>query len=137
MRGLPGSGKTHLAKLIKDKETEIGGSGKVRILSIDDYFSTENEADYNEVCVHVCVSEVNKSNLILYVDNFQDGEKNEAYKYDATMEETYMTALLKVFRTTITGGMYDIIIVDCNNTTLRYYTEFYNFATIYKFTVSI
>lgn len=53
------------------------------------------------------------------------------------MEATYMAALLKAFRTTITGGMYDIIIVDCNNTTLRYYTEFYNFASIYKFTVSM
>ena len=26
MRGIPGSGKTHLAKLIKDKEVEMGGS---------------------------------------------------------------------------------------------------------------
>lgn len=40
MRGPPGSGKTFLAKLIKDKEAENGG-GAVRILSIDDYFKTE------------------------------------------------------------------------------------------------
>lgn len=52
MRGLPGSGKTHLAKLIKDKETEIGGPGKVRILSIDDYYSTDNDGDDNDVSVH-------------------------------------------------------------------------------------
>jgi hypothetical protein len=34
MRGIPGSGKTHLAKLIKDKEVEMGGSTP-RILNID------------------------------------------------------------------------------------------------------
>lgn len=45
LRGLPGSGKSHLAKLIKNKETEIGGTGKVRILSIDDYFTSEADVD--------------------------------------------------------------------------------------------
>lgn len=36
MRGIPGSGKSFLSKLIKEKEHEMGGSA--RILSIDDYF---------------------------------------------------------------------------------------------------
>lgn len=40
MRGPPGSGKTFLAKLIKEKEAENNGVA-VRILSIDDYFKTE------------------------------------------------------------------------------------------------
>lgn len=40
MRGPPGSGKTRLAKLIKEKESENYGVA-VRILSIDDYFKTE------------------------------------------------------------------------------------------------
>lgn len=43
MRGPPGSGKSYLAKLIKDKEAEMGGS--VRILSINDYFTTEMDED--------------------------------------------------------------------------------------------
>ncbi len=41
MRGPPGSGKTFLAKLIKEKEAENDGAAAVRILSIDDYFKTE------------------------------------------------------------------------------------------------
>lgn len=133
LRGLPGSGKSHLAKLIKDKETEIGGSGKVRILSIDDYFSTADDVRTNkhEYLRYIANANTTISNI------FQHDEKKQVYKYDASMEETYMAALLKSFRTTITGGMFDIIVVDCNNTTLRYYTEFYNFATIYKFTVRI
>lgn len=43
MRGIPGSGKSYVSKLIKDKEQEMGGSA--RILSIDDYFMTETDAD--------------------------------------------------------------------------------------------
>lgn len=43
MRGPPGSGKSYLAKLIKEKETEMGGSA--RIVSIDDYFTTETDVE--------------------------------------------------------------------------------------------
>lgn len=39
MRGPPGSGKSFVARIIKDKESEMNGSA--RILSIDDYFTTE------------------------------------------------------------------------------------------------
>lgn len=42
MRGPPGSGKSYLAKQIKEKEVEMSGSA-VRILSIDDYFTTETD----------------------------------------------------------------------------------------------
>lgn len=47
LRGPPGSGKSHVAKLIKEKEKEMGGNNP-RILSIDDYFLIEN--DYEEKC---------------------------------------------------------------------------------------
>lgn len=43
MRGAPGSGKSFIAKLIKEKEVEMGGS--VRMLSIDDYFTTESDEE--------------------------------------------------------------------------------------------
>lgn len=44
--GLPGSGKSYLAKLIRDKEAEHGGT--VRIMSIDDYFMQEGEIESND-----------------------------------------------------------------------------------------
>lgn len=47
LRGPPGSGKSYVARLIKDKELEMGGANP-RILSIDDYFIIEN--DYEEKC---------------------------------------------------------------------------------------
>lgn len=39
LRGLPGSGKSHVAKLMRDKEVAAGGDAP-RILSLDDYFMT-------------------------------------------------------------------------------------------------
>jgi pantothenate kinase-related protein Tda10 len=40
MRGLPGSGKTHMARAIKTTETEQGFEAP-RILSLDDYFECD------------------------------------------------------------------------------------------------
>lgn len=42
MRGLPGSGKTHLANLFKQLEIKHFGNTP-RIISVDDYFMEENE----------------------------------------------------------------------------------------------
>lgn len=47
LRGPPGCGKSYVARLIKEKELEMGGASP-RILSIDDYFIIEN--DYEEKC---------------------------------------------------------------------------------------
>jgi len=44
IRGAAGSGKSHLVQLIKRKEIEMGNSD-IRILSIDDYYLTEDDED--------------------------------------------------------------------------------------------
>ncbi len=41
-RGLPGSGKSHVAKLVKTRETELGTDAP-RVLSIDDYFQCDGQ----------------------------------------------------------------------------------------------
>ncbi|KAJ8954818.1 hypothetical protein NQ314_007009 [Rhamnusium bicolor] len=69
LRGPPGSGKTFLAKLIKDKEVENGGSAP-RILSLDDYFMVEHEKEVNEDGKMIKVKEM-------------------VYEYEAEMEESY------------------------------------------------
>lgn len=49
LRGPPGSGKSYVAKLMKQKEIEQGGDKSApRILSIDDYFMIED--DIEEKC---------------------------------------------------------------------------------------
>ena len=47
LRGPPGSGKSYVAKLIKDKEIEMNGSAP-RLLSVDDYFMVE--VQFKEMC---------------------------------------------------------------------------------------
>jgi len=46
LRGLPGAGKSHLAKLIKEKETEQGGE-QPRTMSLDDYFDVDGKYEYD------------------------------------------------------------------------------------------
>jgi len=47
MRGLPGAGKTYVAKMIKDKETGEGGDAP-RVMALDDYFEADGEYEYDE-----------------------------------------------------------------------------------------
>uniref|UniRef100_A0A1I8HB61 YLP motif-containing protein 1 n=1 Tax=Macrostomum lignano TaxID=282301 RepID=A0A1I8HB61_9PLAT len=46
LRGLPGAGKSRLARLIKEKEMQQGGQPP-RILSIDDYFTMDGRYEYD------------------------------------------------------------------------------------------
>ena len=48
LRGLPGSGKSHLAKKMKAVEVEQGGDAP-RIHAIDDYFVTVRDASSDTV----------------------------------------------------------------------------------------
>lgn len=47
-----------------------------------------------------------------------------------------MQYVIKSFKKTITDGLFNLVIVDCNNCQLRHYTDMYNFARTYTFTVS-
>lgn len=106
MRGIPGSGKSFVSKMIKEKEQDFGGSA--RILSIDDYFMVDNDGSSNEL----------------------------SYEFDATLEEKYTQYLLKSFKRTLMDNLYECIIVDCKNTTLKHLDEFYTIARSCLVTVS-
>lgn len=117
MRGVPGSGKTHLAKLIKDKEVELKGSAP-RLLSIDDYFMTETDE----------ITKCPKTGRNITV-------KKMVYEYDQSMDDIYLQYLLKSYKKTITDGLFEFVIVDCINEKLTHYYEFYEFAKTHGFTV--
>lgn len=108
MRGVPGSGKSFISKLIKEKEIESQGS--VRILSIDDYFMVDSDGPSKQ--------------------------KQLSYEYDASMEESYTQYLLKAFKKTLVDNLYQFVIIDCKNTTLKHLNEFCSIATSCQFTVS-
>nr|XP_015834690.1 PREDICTED: YLP motif-containing protein 1 isoform X1 [Tribolium castaneum] len=117
LRGPPGSGKTFLAKLIKDKEVENGGSAP-RILSLDDYFMVEQEKEVTEEGKKVKIKEM-------------------VYEYEAEMEESYRTSLIKSFKKTITDGYFSFIIVDNVNDKVKYFGEMWSYAKQYGFQVYI
>ncbi|KXJ76511.1 hypothetical protein RP20_CCG009538 [Aedes albopictus] len=110
MRGVPGSGKSYLARLIKDCEVKHGGQAP-RVLSIDDYFLVEKEEREPDPVTGRPVL-VTKSE----------------YEFDADMEEEYMKNLIKAFKRTITERLYNFVIVDCVNERLEHYNEFHNFG---------
>lgn len=60
-----------------------------------------------------------------------------AYEFDPKMEETYTQYLIKSYKKTLSDNLFNCIIVDCNNTTLKHLSEFYTIAKMNFFTVSI
>ncbi|KAM4663509.1 YLP motif-containing protein 1 [Discoglossus pictus] len=117
MRGLPGSGKTHVAKLIRDKEVECGGAAP-RVLSLDDYFITE-------------VEKIEKDP--------DSGKKVKSkvmeYEYEPEMEETYRSSMFKTFKKTLDDGFFPFIILDCINDRVRHFEQFWSAAKTKGFEV--
>ncbi|KAL6254447.1 hypothetical protein P5V15_014495 [Pogonomyrmex californicus] len=118
LRGPPGSGKSFVAKLIKDKEVEQGGSAP-RILSLDDYFLVEKEKE---------TKDDNGKKVIV---------KEMIYEYEEAMEQSYVTSLVKAFKKNITDGFFNFIILDCINEKISDYEEMWSFAKTKGFKVYV
>ncbi|XP_022243583.1 YLP motif-containing protein 1-like isoform X2 [Limulus polyphemus] len=110
LRGPPGSGKTYVAKLIKDKEIENGGSAP-RILCLDDYFMVETEK------------------LVKDPDTGKRIRKKEfEYDYEPEMEEAYSLSLLKSFKKTVDDRFFPVIIVDAVNSRVKQFENYWTYA---------
>uniref|UniRef100_A0A2M4BA14 YLP motif-containing protein 1 n=1 Tax=Anopheles marajoara TaxID=58244 RepID=A0A2M4BA14_9DIPT len=109
IRGLPGSGKSHLARLIKNKEQIFGPSP--RVLSLDDYFLVDKEVEEKDPVSGKMVKVA-----------------RQEYEFDGEMEEVYVQHLIKAFKRTISERLFNFVIVDCCNHQLSYYLEFHNYA---------
>ncbi|XP_042156482.1 YLP motif-containing protein 1-like [Oncorhynchus tshawytscha] len=117
MRGLPGSGKSHVAKLIRDKEVECGGAPP-RVLGLDDYFMTEVEKVEKD-------PETGKRVKLKCLE----------YEYEAEMEDTYRNSMLKTFRKTLDDGFFPFIIIDAINDRVKYFDQFWSAAKTKGFEV--
>ncbi|XP_044009212.1 uncharacterized protein LOC122853052 isoform X2 [Aphidius gifuensis] len=118
LRGPPGGGKSFIAKLIKDKEMEQGGSAP-RILSLDDYFLTEKDVESKDD---------NGKKII---------NKEMVYEYEEAMESSYITSLIKAFKKNVTDGFFNFIILDSINEKISDYEEMWNFAKTKGFKVYV
>ncbi|CAM0946020.1 unnamed protein product [Alopecurus aequalis] len=115
MRGLPGSGKSYLAKALRDLEVENGGSAP-RIHSMDDYFMIEVEkVEDNEGSKSSTASKGRK----------QLTKKVIEYCYEPEMEETYRSSMLNAFKKTLDEGNFTFVIVDDRNLRVADFAQFW------------
>uniref|UniRef100_A0A1D1ZF89 YLP motif-containing protein 1 n=1 Tax=Anthurium amnicola TaxID=1678845 RepID=A0A1D1ZF89_9ARAE len=113
LRGLPGSGKSYLAKALRDLEVDNGGNAP-RIHCMDDYFMAEVEK----------VEESDGSKSSGSVKGKKQVTKMVMeYCYEPEMEEAYRSSMLKAFKKTVEDGIFTFVIGK--------YSIFY-FALIFK-----
>ncbi|CAL9104941.1 unnamed protein product [Musa textilis] len=119
LRGLPGSGKSYLAKMLRDLEIENGGNAP-RIHAMDDYFmiEVEKKVDDNEGSKSSSSSRVKK----------QTTKKVVEYCYEPEMEEVYRSSMLKAFKKTLEEGIFTFIIVDDRNLRVADFAQFWAVA---------
>ncbi|CAJ2664501.1 unnamed protein product [Trifolium pratense] len=114
LRGFPGSGKSYLAKMLRDLEVENGGDAP-RIHSMDDYFMTEVEKVEDDGSKSSS-SGRNKRPVI---------RKVMEYCYEPEMEEAYRSSMLKAFKKTVEEGVFTFIIVDDRNLRVADFAQFW------------
>ncbi|KAL2611928.1 hypothetical protein R1flu_023620 [Riccia fluitans] len=119
LRGLPGSGKSYLAKALRDVELLNGGTAP-RIHSIDDYFMTEVEKVEGEDSSMNSASNMRGKNRVL--------KKVMEYCYEPEMEEIYRASMLKAFKKTLEEGMFSFVIVDDRNVLVADFAQFWAIA---------
>ncbi|MCE3049553.1 hypothetical protein HAX54_045143 [Datura stramonium] len=115
LRGLPGSGKSYLAKMLRDLEVENGGTAP-RIHSMDDYFMAEVDK--------VEESEASKSSGSIRGKKMVTKKVME-YCYEPEMEEAYRSSMLKAFKKTLDEGAFSFVIVDDRNLRVADFAQFW------------
>nr|XP_004299395.2 PREDICTED: YLP motif-containing protein 1 isoform X2 [Fragaria vesca subsp. vesca] len=118
LRGLPGSGKSYLAKLLRDLEVENGG-GAPRIHSMDDYFMTEVEKVEESDASKSSSSSRGKKPVV---------KKVMEYCYEPEMQEAYRSSMLKAFKKTLEDDVFTFVIVDDRNLRVAEFAQFWAIA---------
>lgn len=101
LRGLPGCGKSHIAKTIKQSEVANGGSAP-RVHSLDDYFMVDLEREVAADTAGAVKSAGSKRRVMI----------EQEYQHDATMEDSYWRSLLKALGKTLSSGGHSLVLLD-------------------------
>ncbi|XP_048445348.1 YLP motif-containing protein 1 isoform X3 [Pyrus x bretschneideri] len=112
------SGKSYLAKMLRDLEVENGGDAP-RVHSMDDYFMTEVEK-VEEIDVSKSSSSARGKKGVV--------KKVMEYCYEPEMEEAYRSSMLKAFKKTLDEGVFTFIIVDDRNLRIADFAQFWAIA---------
>ncbi|XP_010444130.1 PREDICTED: uncharacterized protein LOC104726876 isoform X2 [Camelina sativa] len=114
LRGLPGSGKSYLAKLLRDIEVDNGGSAP-RIHSMDDYFMTEVEKVEESDSTSSSSARSKRPSVKMVME----------YCYEPEVEEAYRSSMLKAFKRTLEDGTFSFVIVDDRNLRVADFAQFW------------
>ncbi|GAX78560.1 hypothetical protein CEUSTIGMA_g6000.t1 [Chlamydomonas eustigma] len=142
LRGLPGSGKSHIAKLVRELEAEfyaassasaVGSSQPPRVLSLDEYFFTEVEKEVLDDDLSCAPSTSAPSFGRARGSSASLGSKKKKvieleYVYDAEMEGTYQRSLVKAATKALEEGRSAFLIVDAPNIKLEDFKELWGTA---------
>lgn len=112
IRGLPGSGKTHLARLIKENEETNSQLTKIRLISMDNYY----------------LSELDDHDRYRNDNGISRSPPMRTYDFDPSKEIQYKFMFFRDFREIITAGSYNFIILDSVNSTINDVRNFYTCA---------
>ncbi|KAL2244271.1 UNVERIFIED_CONTAM: YLP motif-containing protein 1 [Sesamum indicum] len=148
LRGLPGSGKSYLAKILRDLEVENGGTAP-RIHSMDEYFMTEVEkveqSDGSRSCGSVRGKRpaMKKVMEYCYEPEMEESKhaRNAGYAGRAgflfychcdlllgnllAAEKAYRSSMLKAFKKTLDEGAFPFVIVDDRNLRVADFAQFW------------
>lgn len=119
LRGLPGSGKSHIAKLIREKEISHNAPAP-RLLSLDSYFLSEVEKTEKDPETGRRVK-----------------KRVQEYEYEPEMEQAYRASLLKTYHKTLEEGFFPMIVVDAPNTKVHYFDRYWSSGKMKGFEVYI
>jgi YLP motif-containing protein 1 len=119
LRGLPGSGKSHVARLIREKEL-FHGAPAPRLLSLDSYFLTEVERTERDPDTGRRVK-----------------RRVEEYEYEPEMEQAYRASLLKTYNKTLEEGFFPVVVVDAPNTKVHHFDRYWSNGKMRGFEVYV
>ena len=109
----------HFACLKLEEEKWVSDSEKPKILSIDNYFMSEQEQIISNI------NHANKKQIVM------------KYEYDETMDEAYQRSLVKSFKKTIDDDLFRFVLVDMINDKLAKLEEMSFYATVRGFQVYV
>ncbi|CAG9467277.1 unnamed protein product [Pedinophyceae sp. YPF-701] len=112
LRGIPGSGKSHVARAIRDLEVGAGAEPP-RIHSLDDYFTVDSDSDDDG-------DDKRGSRARPAGDAAARPDVSRAprYNYDAAMEPQYRALLMKSFARTLQNRHHSLVVLDAPNLTV-------------------
>lgn len=99
LRGLPGSGKTRVARALRDAEVDAGAEPP-KVHCLDDYFMTEVEKEVVEEELGVSGKTVKRRRKLLTTE----------YEFEAELEPAYKASLLKGLARTAQEGRFSVVI---------------------------